>query len=123
MQEYRCDGCGRKLAKRDLRYTVSIDVKAAYDEVEIHLHDLVRDHRSELEALLQRLNEKATTDLEASVYKKLELDLCPSCQRAYIREPLRFHPERSDPHAETTNVDEFLRSLGYGGPRTPDEED
>jgi len=47
-------------------------------------------------------------------YKKLELDLCPACQRIFVREPLRFHPEQAAEPPEI-DIDAFLRSLGYGG--------
>jgi len=113
MMVYRCDGCGREMAKGDLRYSVGIDVRAAYDTLEIRLADLVKDHRAEMEALVRRMNEAETDALEASVHKKMEFDLCPACQRAYIANPMRFHPEAAGEAA--VDVDAFLRSLGYGG--------
>jgi hypothetical protein len=114
MISYHCDGCGREIGKNALRYTVQIDVRAAYDKLEIGLADLVRDHRAELLALIEKLKNKSPTELEEGVYKSLRLDLCPSCQKIYIRNPLRFHPEQTAPSGEI-NIDEFLRSLGLGG--------
>jgi hypothetical protein len=111
MIKYHCDGCGKELEKGDLRYTVKVDVRAAYDELEIGLLDLVRDHRAELEALIEQLKERDAQELEAGVFKRCEFDLCPSCQRAYIRDPLHFHPEQSGPAPEV-DVDSLLRSLG-----------
>lgn len=112
MMLYRCDGCGREMEKGALRYTVGIDVRAAYDTLEIGLADLVKDHRAEMEALVQRMNEAEAGELEASVHKKMEFDLCPDCQRAYVANPMRFHPEAGSDAA--VDVDAFLRSLGYG---------
>lgn len=98
------------MKRGDLRYKVSIDVRAAYDTLEIGLADLVRDHRAELMALLDHAADKDPSDIEATVYKHFKLDLCPPCQRAYIRNPLRFHPEAGE--APPVDIDAFLRSLG-----------
>ena len=113
MVTYRCDGCGVELAKDALRYTVSIDVRAAYDQLEVGLADLVRDHRAEIRALIERLKHKSAREVEETVYKCIKLDLCPSCQRAFIRNPLRFHPEQGAPESDI-DIDSFLRSLGMG---------
>lgn len=96
-----------------LRYAVTIDVRAAYSELEVGLADLVRDHRSEILALIERLKRKSAREIEEQVYKKISLDLCPSCQRAYVRNPLRFHPEQGGVDEEI-DIDGFLRSLGFG---------
>jgi hypothetical protein len=114
MVSYHCDGCGKDLPKNALRYTVAIDVRAAYDKLEVGLADLVRDHRPEILALIERLKSKSPEELEESVYKSIKLDLCPSCQRAFIRSPLRFHPEQGTTEGEI-DIDAFLRSLGLGG--------
>lgn len=114
MVEYRCDGCGRTLPEGALRYRVTIDVRAAYDQTEVGLMDLVQDHRSEMLRLIERLKDKAPAEIEETVYKLMKLDLCPACQRAYIREPLRFHPEQTPPADDAVDIDTFLRSLGYG---------
>ena len=111
MLHYKCDGCGREIPPKTLRYTLSIDVRAAYDKLEIGLADLVQNHREELLSLIERLGRKSADEVEASVYKKFKLDLCPSCQKAYIRDPMHFHPEQGQ-HSSELNIDEFLRSLG-----------
>ncbi len=107
--------------KGALRYTVKIDVRAAYDELVISLADLVRDHRSELLALIEKLKHKDPREIEESVYKNFNLDLCPACHKAYIRDPLRFHPEMGRVDDEI-DIDGFLRSLGaHGGEAEPKE--
>ena len=111
MIQHVCDGCGKKIEPKTLRYTVTIDVRAAYDSLEIGLADLVRDHRKELLALIESLEQSSVDEVEASVYKKLSLDLCPSCQKAYVRDPIRFHPEQGESKGEV-DIDSFLRSLG-----------
>jgi hypothetical protein len=101
------------LAKKALRYVVDIEVRAAYDTLEVSLVDLVRDHRAEILALIDRLKHKTPEEIEESVYKKISLDLCPSCQRTFIQTPLRFHPEQGVPRTDV-DIDTFLRSLGLG---------
>lgn len=115
MVVYRCDGCGRELQAGRLRYRVKIDVRAAYDKLEVGLAELVRDHRQEMLRLIERLEDKSPKEIEETIYKHVELDLCPSCQRAYLRSPLHFHPEESG-EAPGIDIDAFLRSLGYGKP-------
>lgn len=121
MITYHCDGCGAEIPQTTLRYTVEIDVRAAYDKLEVGLTDLVRDHRSEILALIEKLKHRPVHELEESIYAHMKLDLCPSCQRAFISNPLRFHPEQSIPEEEI-DIDAFLRSLGFGtqGPEPED---
>lgn len=109
----KCDGCGKELKRHELRYTVTIDVRAAYDELEIGLADLMRDYRSEIIALIEQLKSKNPKEVEETVYKNIKLDLCPNCQNAYINGPLRFHPEQGVLD-NSIDIDSFLRSLGYG---------
>ncbi len=113
MISYRCDGCGQELEKTALRYSVQIDVRATYEESHVGLLELVRDHRKELLSLIEGLKDKSAQEIEETVYKAIKLDLCPSCQRAFIRQPLRFHPEQGVAE-ESINIDDFLRTLGYG---------
>lgn len=119
MITYTCDGCGKILQKNALRYTVKIDVQAAYDKLEIGLLDLVRSHREEMLQLIESLKNKSPDEIEETVYKSIRLDLCPACQRAFIRDPLRFHPEQTVP--DDIDIDQFLRSLGYGRSSEGDE--
>ncbi len=112
---YRCDGCGAELPRQALRYTVTIDVRAAYDEVEVHLADLIRDHRAEIVALIERMRGQDPSEIEDQVYKRFSLDLCPACHRAYLRDPLRFRAGAGS--ADEIDIDGFLRSLGFGKTR------
>ncbi|HPG68535.1 MAG TPA: hypothetical protein PLO37_16945 [Candidatus Hydrogenedentes bacterium] len=111
MITYRCDGCGKELRRHALRYTVEIQVKAAYDKLEIGLVDLVQSHRAEMLDLIEKLRHRDPKEIEETIYKHIRLDLCPACQRAFIRSPLRFHPEQGGVDAEV-DIDSFLRSLG-----------
>jgi hypothetical protein len=118
MVEYRCDGCGKIMQPGELRYTVTIDVRAAYDTLEVSLMDLVRNHRQEILDLLERLRGQDIQQVEDQIYKHFQRDLCPACHRGYIANPLQFEPE-SRGAEENVDVDTFLRSLGFGGGDTP----
>ena len=122
MSPYHCDGWGREIPRNGLRYTVRIDIRAAYEEQEVGLLELVSDHREEILRLIKGMESKSHEDIEESIYKGLKFDLCPGCQRAYVRAPLRFHPE-AETMGEEIDIDGFLRSLGYGGGSTEHGED
>ena len=68
-------------------------------------------HSGELVALIERMKEKQPREIEESVYKAFQLDLCPACQRAYLRDPLHLRKKPDTDHA-AVDVDAFLRSLG-----------
>jgi len=121
MEIFRCDGCSTEMKRGDLRYRVTIDVRAAYDEMVVGLADLVRDHSAEIEALIDKMKNKRTQEIEESVYKNLKLDLCPRCQRAYIKNPLHFHPEQGG-EEPAVDIDGFLRSLGIPPTKSADED-
>ena len=109
------------MPENTLRYTVTVDVRAVYEKTHISLLELVQDHRKELIALIDRLKNKLAHELEETIYKEIKLDLCPSCQRAYIRDPLHFHPEQSESR-DAVDIESFLRSLGFGTSSEKDDE-
>lgn len=117
MVTIHCDGCGREIEKNTLRYTVQVDVRAAYDEIEVGLMELVRDHKDEMLRLINQMEDQSAEAIEETIYKRLKLDLCPACQRTFLRDPLRFQPGE-ETSAQGFEVDNFLRSLGYGGGST-----
>ena len=51
--------------------------------------DLARDFREEIARVLQQLEGLSVAEAQNQVYRLYEFDLCPKCQRAYIRNPLR----------------------------------
>ena len=111
MVTYTCDGCGKEIPQKSLRYKVKIDIRAAYDTLEVKLGDLLRDHEAELRALIERLEEIDPQKIEDDIYKIFHLDLCPDCYHSYIRDPLRFDPEAAALDEREFDIDEFLRRL------------
>lgn len=89
MDRLTCDLCGNGLYHDvDVRYEVRIEVKAAYDVLEITRDDLEKDHDAEIDELLASAGSMTEEELEAQVYKKFLFDLCATCQRKYLRDPL-----------------------------------
>ena len=87
---YSCDMCGQKIKKEQLRYDLKIEIKAAYDKLEINLLDLMRDSKEEYDKLIQKINDENIDPekLQADIYKKFEFHLCRDCQQRYIRSPM-----------------------------------
>ena len=84
-----CDRCGKTLLlDEDVRYTVRIEVTAAYDPMELTREDLARDHRREIEGLIENLARRDPAEVEESVYVLREYQVCPACRRAFLGNPL-----------------------------------
>jgi hypothetical protein len=83
-----CDRCGQPMDKGQLRYVAKIQVFAAYDPLEISFDDLTKDTRAEIRKLLKQMEGKSEEELMKEVFVAFEFDLCPACQREYVREPL-----------------------------------
>jgi hypothetical protein len=84
-----CDHCGKELLKdNEVRYEVKIEIKAAYDPLNVTDRDLEKDFRQEIARVLQQLQNLSLAEAQDQVYRLFEFDLCPACQRAYIENPL-----------------------------------
>jgi hypothetical protein len=90
MLHISCDICGKEIASGDeSRYVVKIEVYAAHDPAELTEADLDEDH---MEAVSQLLQEEADNlpdpDEDSPAYKNFRYDLCPECQKKFVRDPL-----------------------------------
>ena len=84
-----CDICGKTLLiDSDVRYEVRIVVQAAYDPLELTASDLARSRPAEIERLLAHLQTMSPDEAQDQVYREFSFDLCPTCQREYLRHPL-----------------------------------
>ncbi len=90
MSDLACDRCDTSLlANEDVRYEVEIQVKAAYDPMELNLDAMAEaDVSGELERLRRVIEGRSAEELEAEVYKAFKFDLCMRCQREYLKNPL-----------------------------------
>ena len=92
MIHYSCDRCKRVLEPhQDQRYVVNIAVQAVFEPPTIDDLDDDRDHLVEIE------DELSTTDLsdyqpDRDLYQQRRFDLCQSCYRKYLLNPLGMEP-------------------------------
>ncbi|HOW97567.1 MAG TPA: hypothetical protein P5567_06565 [Kiritimatiellia bacterium] len=84
-----CDRFGQPLETGGLRYIARIQVYAAYDPLEITFDDLGRDYSAEIRRIIEECRDLTEEELMRDVYVDFSFDLCPACQKAYIRDPLR----------------------------------
>lgn len=83
-----CDRCGSPIEPNALRYIARIQVYAAYDPLEITFEDLARDYTDEMRKILEQCANMTEEELMRDVYVEFTYDLCPACQKQYIRDPL-----------------------------------
>ena len=83
-----CDACGREIRRDTIHYELKIEVKAAYNTLEINLADLLKDHTEEIEALINEMEHADPRTLQDDVYKTFHFHLCRACQRSYLKTPL-----------------------------------
>ncbi|KAF0245336.1 MAG: hypothetical protein FD180_1741 [Planctomycetota bacterium] len=93
MDGISCDRCGTALlVGANVRYVVAIDVRAAYDVMEVSRSELEADHREEMRALLKKLEGLGAEEAQRQVHCAFRFDLCPACQRNYVNAPLASAP-------------------------------
>ncbi|MHC4606216.1 MAG: hypothetical protein ACYTAF_04710 [Planctomycetota bacterium] len=89
MHGISCDRCGKGLLiDEEVRYEVRIEVKAAHDPMELTEEDLARDHEAEMARLLEKMKDLTEQEAQDQVYREFRFDLCPPCQKEYLRDPL-----------------------------------
>lgn len=89
MDGISCDRCGRGLLiDSDVRYLVTVEIKAAYDPMEITRDDLKRDLQAEMRRLLAQMENISEEEAQQQVYQKMTFDLCPACRTQFVRNPL-----------------------------------
>lgn len=89
MIHYSCDRCRCEIDPQDdLRYVVKIEIQATMDPQAEAEPDDDRDHLSEIEEILSELSEDGADAVGEDIYQKRSFDLCPSCYRQFIKNPL-----------------------------------
>ncbi|HOL19095.1 MAG TPA: hypothetical protein PLT82_03035 [Candidatus Hydrogenedens sp.] len=112
MKYYKCDGCGKILKQDELRYRIKIEGMAIYEQNEIHLADLIRDHQDEISDLIKKMENMSPDELEEQIYKNFEFDLCPACYKIYIRNPIiLLKNEYLEKDNANGAIERFLNSL------------
>lgn len=85
MDHLTCDLCGSALLlDSDVRY----EVKAAYDPMELTDEDLAKDHEAQMRRALEKLKGMTEQEAQDEVYRLFTFDLCLSCQKRFLKNPL-----------------------------------
>jgi hypothetical protein len=88
MDHLTCDLCKRELRlDSPVRYEVHIEVKAAHDPLDLD-RPVTPDYRAEMARLLRQLGPLSDEEIMDRVYRTFAFDLCSTCQRRYIDNPL-----------------------------------
>ena len=92
MDRLTCDRCGNGLLlDAPVRYEVRIEVKSAYDPLELTEEDLVRA-AEELKRSFELLKNYSAEKAQDEDYREFRFDLCATCQKDYLKSPLRPLP-------------------------------
>jgi hypothetical protein len=88
MDRLTCDRCGNGLLlDAPVRYEVRIEVKSAYDPLELTEEDLAKA-AEELKRSVELLKTYSAEKAQDEVYREFRFDLCATCQKAYLQSPL-----------------------------------
>lgn len=88
MDGISCDRCGGGLLlDAPVRYEVKIEIKAAYDPLEITDEDLINADE-ELKKALRDLEKLSPEEAQDQVYRTFKFDLCARCRKPYLTDPL-----------------------------------
>ena len=77
------------------RYSLKMELFAARENLYFTEADLKKDHRAEMDALIRRMEQMDSDELNDEVYVKYEFDLCGLCRKQIYgqfqeRLPLNF---------------------------------
>ncbi|MCO6455615.1 MAG: hypothetical protein J5I93_10005 [Pirellulaceae bacterium] len=89
MIHYSCDRCKRVLdPEQELRYVVKLEIYAAMEPLECDEQEADRDHLTEIQEILERLEDGDDEAMADDIYQKRRYDLCAECYRQYIKNPI-----------------------------------
>jgi len=92
MDRLTCDRCGNGLLlDAPVRYEVRIEVKSAYDPMELTGEDLEKA-AGELKRTVEFLQNYSAEKAQDEVYREFRFDLCATCQKQYLQAPLGPRP-------------------------------
>jgi hypothetical protein len=96
MVHFTCDLCGKDLtANTDGRFVVKIETYPGFDPTEIKEDDLENDPMEAVSQILQRDETLSGDDACGSLHKGFRFDLCSSCHRRFVNDPLGKEAIRS----------------------------
>jgi len=88
MDHLICDRCGNGLLlDAPVRYEVRIEVKSAYDPLELTTEDLA-NAAAGLKNAIESAKNLSAEEAQDEVYREFRFDLCRTCQKAFLKAPL-----------------------------------
>ncbi len=78
-----CERCRRRMEEGEVQYLITIHATADFDNT---LPD--RGGIEDLEAFMRMIDRKDPEELEHDIYESKGFVLCPSCKKAYMKNPL-----------------------------------
>ncbi|MDP7034881.1 MAG: hypothetical protein QF752_10365 [Planctomycetota bacterium] len=89
MIHYTCDCCGKAMRSvDDVRYEVTIEIKAACNPVEHAEIITAEELDEELHQLIQMIDSVGSDEIVEDMYKNFRFDLCRKCKLSYEKDPL-----------------------------------
>lgn len=93
MDHLTCDRCGNGLLlDAPVRYEVRIEVKSAYDPLELTAEDL-SNAAAGLKQAVDAMKNVSAQEAQDEVYREFHFDLCRTCQKAFLKSPLGPAPK------------------------------
>ncbi|MGE0605888.1 MAG: hypothetical protein AB7O62_02090 [Pirellulales bacterium] len=94
MVHYTCDRCKREIDSDELRYTVKLEMSAAFDPLAADEQDDDRDHLREIQNILEQLDNSQEEEVCDEIHQEMKFDLCVECSRKVRKNPLGAAPAK-----------------------------
>lgn len=89
MVHFTCDLCGKDMtAEGEARFVVKISIYAGTDPNQLTEADLDDDHMEYVAEILKQEGSICGEPQAPPDFKGFRFDLCPSCRRKFVKDPL-----------------------------------
>ena len=89
MIHYSCDRCKRPIpCHESVRYVVKMEIEAELECCANECEDSDLDCLSEMDEMLEQMEDDLLDEDFAIVHQRKQFDLCPSCYREFIKNPV-----------------------------------
>ncbi len=86
MLHFTCDFCGCEMGES--RFVAKMEIYPAFDPEELDEGNLDSDHLQEISEIIAEMELSGDQQLEDCGAKFFRFDLCPECQRKFVKDPL-----------------------------------
>ena len=89
MIHFSCDRCKRMLDPNDdVRYILKVEAYPATEPLEVNEIEDDRDHLSEIQEILERMDDAEIQCVGDGLNQKQRFDLCADCYKEFIKNPV-----------------------------------